>query len=369
MRFATAFFILANLLPSQNALSLPDEVVALITKQTPEFEERIKVMTPAQLRLMLERYADLLTVSSFTEEMQVSRTELLDYLVRLFIVQDVAEAEQKKAKEDVLRKDIAQDAKKLMDTFHGRVRGGVLHLHMECHGQVYELPLSISTSQIKNAWDLILYGVYVPQSGDVIRETRCLSLFLAPSEDASVLEWIGTKDSACSVPANKAGACLLDFAEKAVKATGRSRLMVSDGSKITCAINKDQTPLWQLKIYQTGQTWYESKGYRYIDEGPEKRVEAVKEARRYTITELIDNLKSLQASDEKEHVRALMSQFLPKFRELQRHDTVAEFMSWLWIENCAAYSAINDFITLRSFKSKYSEIFPVTGRFEKVLGR
>lgn len=354
------------LLVTSSAFALPEEVIALVQERKNDFKRILKSSSDEQGRLILERWTDLLLRSRFTLDMQIARDELLDYLKQQFPLKEAQESKRKKGKK---REELSETAEEmiaaLIKAFDGSFRGAYLDLNFECDGNRYAFPFELE--DVGGDLNLVMRGITVPESREARRgESRCFDLVLNRSPYPSLLEWISAVDAACPLPANRAGSCLLDVAERIARAAGRRILRLDDAAIIRCTIDRRRANLRRLRMYQSQPGWYQSRGFVLQRDLGEEEADQEK-FRNYRLDRLITDFNGLKKSEEVSAVRRVLKKRAPEFQALQKDATIAQFMTWLWEKDCASYTALDAVITDLNVGSELSRLYPHFSLFEKRL--
>ena len=68
-----------------------------------------------------------------------------------------------------------------------------------------------------------------------------------------------------------------------------------------------------------------------------------------------------------QQVSELLAKWAPQYEKVQMKPTVAQFMSWLWKEDCTVYAQISAFITSPGSGVEYERKFPKMSKYLKKL--
>lgn len=348
--------------------NLPDDVIAQVEAMRPALQELSDTLLPGQRELFLERYVDLVLESPFTLGFDLDKKTLLEHVkTRLFFRKVAEEADLKRSKRLVVQTQTATNfLDRLVKAFAGSVRGRIIDLNIDCGAKSYELPFQIEDS--KEVLELSLAGVPMPHPEDPSPERDCLDLRIHYKASVVSIRALNSKHAACPLPAQRAGSCLLGAAEQIARALEKRRLTLIDGSQIKCSKDRKEVSLRRLKTYQEGQGWYEKNGFL-----PIRDVEDFL-ARRKTFFDypLATLQKGLALSKEYYHtipVRDLLQKRIKSYlaQTESRNATAAQFMAWLWENDCPAYGAIDDYLSKTSNGLAFTKLYPADSSFVKEL--
>lgn len=203
----------------------------------------------------------------------------------------------------------------------------------------------------------------------------CLSLVFQSQGKSPYIHWLNSSYTACPIPKEKTGTYLLGLAEELARRLGEKELMLEDGSTIRCKKNDWQSRLDVLRIFQRGDSWYGSHGYRDIDEPTDKA--AMNNLRFLPLSAVKAGLNGLDLNRIKrdlyyyaEDLFELMNidrdlkvfgDLKPKFNravakfskaQKTRNSSLGQFFSWLWEEDCALYDELSRLLFGNQFTKK-----------------
>lgn len=215
--------------------------------------------------------------------------------------------------------------------------------------------------------------------------TRCLDLALTEDTSAASLRTVTTQGDhleavKCPLRTQKTGTYILELVDALATALRFSKVTVSDFSKIGCEHSKQKAQLARLKTFQEGQGWYEK--YGYLPHHYEEYKKAIHGYRNHSVQRLSDELKEWMTKDrqalEKHAAHATINHShyndeldpakyfasfhrksqqlrdsIKKFQAQSKSDHIADFMSWLWAENCRDYILLVDQFLMRSISGAF----------------
>jgi hypothetical protein len=192
----------------------------------------------------------------------------------------------------------------------------------------------------------------------------CLSLEFKPDKTGesyakmASIHWLGSFASACPIPSGKGqGNFLLGLGEKLAMAVELEKINMIDQSKIYCKNNKQMMDFRLLRILQNKTPWYQTRGYQ--PSNTESENDNKNKWQSLTISEvknfIIEHPNQL---DKKERDAAMIFNIKqPIFNAHNTSDKVADFMAYLWSENCAEYSSVMPVISrTMGYKAYYDSI-------------
>jgi hypothetical protein len=353
-----ATLILGVLIWASNAFSLDPKIEGLLERQSEELHKLLDPASKQQKELLLHRYAELLSTSLFTLNIKVDKEELEDRLQALFPKdgQRLAPKERKHK----FAKSVEESIAILGRAFSGRFKGDALELKFSCGEREYTFPFEISQRQ--NDFTLAIKGVHIPDSDDDWEdEDNCFELIIENNGSSALLNSVSTQETACPLPRQRAGECLLSVAERLAKALALPVISLNDGSRVRCSATRTYASLSRLKIYQEGMTWYEKNGYQSQSN---TYAQSKKALLGYPLPRLLSDLEE-HAADKDSRYIAEMARLFEQNKE--QGDKVADFMSWLWDKDCAAYIRIDEYITRSAPKLDFAKLWYINTRFEKKL--
>lgn len=375
--------------------TLPDAVTTAISKKHADLEMRLSNMHQEQHRLLLDRLVDLMLESRLFVGLKIDREELKAYVDKRFVFRTKAiEAPTKKGKAlNVFDEKAEKYLSLLLERFAGNPRGDIVDLNFTCGGHRYELPFDVIDDE--DSLRLTLYGVEVPQepagllSNEELLSTgreghsdECLAVsFDYDTKGAEVLS-LASKKAACPLPAAKGGECLLSIAESISRALGSDKLELVDDSTFKCRTNKEVADYRKLMTFQEGRGWYEKHGFQpdfrdYDDNEGTAKSEAERVAElsanlrafvNYRLSSLLNNVKRIpQNSFSKPDAKNLFIQKAEPYLALHKEGTAAQFMSWLWKEDCVSYIEIDKYVFVRSAGLEITRLYSDNDHFVKFL--
>lgn len=214
----------------------------------------------------------------------------------------------------------------------------------------YVVPIVVK-SVGKDVTELQILGT---QEGE---EEPCLSLSLNQADRSSNLAALRTRAGtnaepiACPVPLYRSGSYLLALVDALCLSLGVNETHVIDASQLVSA--EGETSLQVLKIFKTGQGWYEQNGYVPDDlQEYRQRVSAMKSYSLQKLREEVDlhqkylaslslnfptseEIKEVERRGEKR--RLLFHRYLDTFWQNHKSENLGEFMQWLLNEEPLAY--------------------------------
>jgi hypothetical protein len=337
---------------------LPKPIIELVHNQKSDFESVLAPLSKQQRHLALERYVDLVLSAHFTLTLEIDADELRRFVFaeNAYLDKEQESPEKKTKRTPVYSTAMEEELGKILAAFHGQFRGDSLELSFFCENHYFLFPFTI-VEMGKKQYEMQLKGVPIQQSGRTLNsDPRCLALDLDLDTPTANLGWIGTQESACPIPGKKGGECLLNLAEAVAKAAGKKSVSLIDASDIKCPINRQQTNLGRLKLYQTGHTWYAQKGYVSDDEPTYEK--SIHEFRKYPLDALLKNLTQITPRKDTAHSRQILARESEEFLAPKKGDTVSDFMAWLWKKDCSAYMDVDTFITSPFMDLEFAQKVP-----------
>lgn len=362
------FLMIVILFWSFGSPALHKDIVALIDKQNPAFKKVLHSASKPQARLILERYVELLSDSPFSNGKNLDKKELLDFITARFMKLEADEGELKKAKQlRVYSETVERGINHLIKAFDGRFRDDFLELNHDCKDGSYTFPFHIEGNEGNAEWSLIIHGINIPETAeDFGEEDRCLEVILNADVPTAELAWLGTVGTACPIPKEKAGECLLGLAEKIAESVGKKEMKLLDASQIRCKENKKMINLRRLRVYQGGQSWYEKMGYSTSLDKKDYKA-ALDKFRYYPLSQLQKNMASLEIPVAEKQAARLVKTRVAAFAEDHDDATISQFMSQLWDKDCAEYSIVDAFLEDLSIGTEISQFYPNNTYYRKTL--
>jgi hypothetical protein len=334
------------------------EVTEFIDEQHSQFQKAAAQLNAEQYKLTLARYADLLLDAPLFLGLKIDRAELAQYLDTEFPYKVISPMPGPKK----MKAEIQQ----LLAAFKGQMRGGTIDLNFPCGDGIYELPFAFESKY--GTIELKLVGIGIPRNKDERPfDISCLEIELPPDAKETKVTWLGTQNTACPVPRERAGECLLGVAEKMSKAMGRLTITLQDKSEVKCPSNKKLADFARLKIYQEGQGWYHKHGYiSSIDEA--KYQAQLNLFKKYKLALFSKQLGAFEPRAEEAKIIRKAIAKLDKYPQAkEKGATVANFMRWLWQTDCPTYLKLDAFLFERHREFELLKLYPAPGSLAKDL--
>ena len=315
---------------------LPQDVKKYLAENLTEIYRYIPTAySNQQIEKILQRLTNLV-IDKFpksAEQLSENRLELYDELKKSATPADAEEpAGTLAVKNEKLASAIRDNekAKKLVSAYEGKLVDGMLVLTYKNA----EIPFKIDP--FVHRFILELLGV--PLEQDSFQDS-CLKATLTTKE--AKISWLGTVDTACPAPLDNQGSFLLTMVEDFARLLEIPMVTLNDGSEVVCKLNQEKVDFRILRIFQTGRSWYESKGYHPISESDaENYQEKIDKFRQYKNEDLLDDLSTETNSGINTDVVAKYIEQLARYRLIGTNDTFSDFMAWLYNDNCALYTEI-----------------------------
>lgn len=235
---------------------------------------------------------------------------------------------------------IAKNAviQKILTDFSGDLVGDLMRIKFEN----LVLPLKVSASPSSVLIKILGAPLKLKVEPPLSDPKTCFWLRFDPIAAQATLEWLGTLESACPIPAKRQGEFLLSLAQALAKSMGATKIKLQDEARVLC--DKDQTTanLHILRTFQNKVGFYEQSGYKPKDPQIEKIMARQRQAlRALKLSELNTLILSYKSKKGISELKQAFEAQQVKFNESKEaNDTVASFMSWLWQENCADYNKV-----------------------------
>lgn len=368
--FSTAFLLVVFLQAGWAEAKLPREVRDFLTSQQGVFESVMSKLDSEQYALILERYQDRLLESRIFQSIKIDRNDLADFMRERFAFRTISPRGRKKDElgdtlvdQALLEKRIA----KLIAAFNGKQRDNILDLEFVCGDSKMRFPFEVFSGY--EPIEFRIFGIGIPNSiRDRPVENSCLVLEIPAHDTESAISWIGTRETACPIPANRAGECLLSVAEKMSQALKMKTVTLRDEAEVLCKDNRKPVNFARLKIYQEGESWYQRLGYM------PKNIKAYEEQlsgfRNYPFAKLKDAFASHNPkSGDAKFIKTLGGRFDAFLILKKTEPTTSEFMTWLWDADCATYQRLDAFLFEKAKTFEFARLYPETTTLTKELGQ
>lgn len=211
----------------------------------------------------------------------------------------------------------------------------------------------------------------------------CLGLTYTEDKNSAKIEAINASYTACPIPGNKTGTFLLELAQELARNLDKKYVKLVDKSMVRCEKNNQSAKLALLRVFQRGDTWYGSQGFREIDESKDKAIMASYQSLplRILVSELEGKTKEklkatkkrlLSKAETSEDKRKIEKDYLDfggakgsfesaietfkEFNKITRRQDISmgQFFSWLWQYDCERYISITRLLFFNSFNKDLS---------------
>lgn len=391
--FLICFWLKASILPA-----IPSEITEHIERDANEIKALVKLgYSEKQKELVLEQYVDGL-VSEYRSLLSANTRQEMRMLLEAWL--RAASATQEEGPGYKVNEMGSTDLKELsafINKHRATNRLGFSKIEVDYRGLL--IPLFVRNDGDKEV-QIVLDGIAKNSeksppglgfgsgpSSLITGAFECLRLTLEPKALEVKIRILNSSYTACPIPQNKPGTFILGLAEELTRSLGKKFISLEDRSTIRCEKNDEATSLARLKIFQTGDTWYGSQGYRFrsddlkimndlrsfsllrteseLDAKTKQSLEKLKKERLQEVPHFeakimrdFRNFESLQAMFDQ-----AVAQFVESTQIPRGTASLGQFFYWLWIKDCARYVALNRFIFANEANSdlrakKLSKLIP-----------
>lgn len=189
----------------------------------------------------------------------------------------------------------------------------------------------------------------------------CLFLVANVENKTAKLDLVNAKPAGCPIPSERRGTFLMEFSDELIKQLGMKKSSLVDASEIECKKSDKSTIFSFLRIMQKGSTWYEGFGYKPIDTAYNKNVEYLRNIPVVILVDVMEKSKagitqraSLGTKSEQESYKEYLTSFdsrlevlktkIAEFSTKTDSKNLANFLSWLWDNNCSDYIEVKEFL-------------------------
>jgi hypothetical protein len=332
--------------------------------------------TPQQRNLALQRMADLL-IQKFFQSIFLSKSKATFTKEKLYkyLQKDLGSATRDTTKSFAINNNTkkwlaSSEIASIKDSFNGQLNGNILTVAFRDE----EVPIKIedASEELK----LIIDGIAININGNSETQGKCLDMSIDKNKETLNIHWVGTFHTACPFINKRQGKILLELAEAIAVVLHLKKMALSDDSHVFCLNTNDRIDLRTLKIFQTGKSWYEKRGFKLVlndQQREQHNMDIIKfrnydinkikkeindvnytylEAEKLKYSKLLENTDKVRSHDYKniqakinyynnfEEQRKLFIKELKNFKKEHDNKNLSEFMTWLNKKDCHSYSLI-----------------------------